>query len=87
MVSLQKSDPFSNSQKVRPRHDPRRRFITNRADIQWWVSHVADGAYSIVGHQGNSAVPLCAGDGNELICDSEGDHTTWTIEPRGETYV
>jgi len=68
MVYLQKSDPFSNSQK-------------------WWISHVADGTYSIVGHRGNSAVPLCTGDGNELICDSEGEHTTWTIEPRGETYV
>lgn len=55
--------------------------------FQWSITNIADGAYTIVGRRGDSDVPLCTGDGNELICDSDGEHTSWTIEARGDTYV
>ena len=93
MVAVQKSDPFSDSQKVRHRYYSswyRHGFYLNELlirTVQWRISLIGDGAYSIVGRRGNLEVPLCAGDGNELVCDSSGEQTFWTIEPRGDTYV
>ena len=55
--------------------------------MQWSISHVEDGAYRLASHRGSSDVPLSTGSGNELVCIPDGNSTTWTIEPRGNTYV
>ncbi|KAF8124166.1 WD40-repeat-containing domain protein [Boletus edulis] len=52
----------------------------------WTISPVADGAYSIMRHRGNSDA-LSVGNANALVCFSGGRHATWTIEPRGDSYV
>lgn len=54
--------------------------------MQWSISHVEEGAYSILGHRQGSDVPLSTRNGNELVCVPD-DNITWSIEPRGSAYV
>ncbi|KAF8123133.1 WD40-repeat-containing domain protein [Boletus edulis] len=52
----------------------------------WTISSVADGAYNIMCYRRNSDA-LSVGNTGASVCISGGRRTTWTIEPRGDSYV
>ncbi|KAF8129776.1 WD40-repeat-containing domain protein [Boletus edulis] len=55
---------------------------------RWAVSPLGDGTYEITTRKGNQSIdiPLTTGNANVLV-SPDLEHTTWTIEPRGDAYV